>query len=154
MKKIVAILSIVSALLLGSLTVSAQDLGGVSVNSWSIKSIRPTSFTSMDASVSLNLTSTRSKTVITDISGIIYDKAGNAFIIGTADDLTIQKGTATVVVVGHGSLESYSALRSVLANLSIKPENYTADVTATVKTGMQKPHQVEMKGVKLSDVLK
>ncbi|MBP5172944.1 MAG: hypothetical protein J6037_04475 [Bacteroidales bacterium] len=132
---------------------NAVSKGGVTVNSWSLTSIRPTSFTSVDGVVTLSLTSTRRKTVISDISGTIYKTGGQAFIIGTADDITIPRGESTIQVRGHGSLISYTALLSLLANPSLNPADYTMDVICTVKTGRRRAHPVELKSVPLSDFL-
>ena len=153
MKKLIALAAAFVLALCIAPETDAVSKGGITVNSWSLTSIRPTSFTSVDGVVTLNLTSTRRKTVISQISGTIYKKDGQAFIIGTANDLTIPKGESTVQVTGHGSLISYTALLSLLANPSLNPADYTMDVTCTVKTGYRRAHQVEMKGVPVSTFL-
>ncbi len=127
---------------------------GITVNDWSIESVLPTSFSSVDGKVKVNVTNSRKGIHITDISGIIYNKGGEMFIIGTADDLFIPKNTSDIVVTGHGHLSSYSVLLSLLRNFSLKPADYTADVKATVKIGkLGKARVVEMKQVPLSNFL-
>ena len=154
MKKVLCILAAAfAAALLVCPESSAVTKGGITVNSWSVTTVRPTSFTSIDGVVSLNLTSTRRKTVISGISGTIYKNDGQAFIIGKADDITIPRGESTIEVTGHGSLISYTALLSLLANPSLDPADYTADIICTVKTGRRRARQVEMKGVPLSQFL-
>lgn len=153
MKKLFAIAAAFVLALCFAPETNAVSKGGVTVNSWQVVSIRPTSFTSVDGVVSLSLTSTRRKTVITEISGTIYRKDGQAFIIGTANDVTIPKGENTIQITGHGSLISYTALLSLLANPSLNPADYTMDVHCKVKTGYRRPHVVEMKGVPMSTFL-
>ena len=150
MKKLIAFAAALLLALLIAPETNAVSKGGVTVNSWSIVNIRPTSFTSVDGVVSLSLTSTRRKTVISNISGTIYKKDGQAFIIGTANDITIPRGESTIQVTGHGSLISYTALLSLLANPSLNPADYTMDIQCMVKTGYRRPHPVEMKGVPMS----
>lgn len=132
---------------------SAASYGGLKINKWSINSIRPTSFTSVDGSVKLSIVSERRRMEITNISGTIYNKAGEAFIIGTADDVVIRKGENEIVIYGHGGLSSYSALLGLLGNFSLKPENYTADIYANLKEGRGPVRQVEKKGIPLSAFL-
>ena len=130
---------------------SAVSRGGVTVNSWKLTSIKPTSFTSVDGVVTLNISSTRRRTTITNISGTIYKKDGQAFIIGTADDLVIPRGdNHEIRITGHGSLISYTALLSLLSNPSLNLADYTADISCTVKTGRRRAHPVELKGVPMS----
>ena len=150
MKKLIAITAALLLALIIAPETNAVSKGGVTVNSWQLTSIRPTSFTSVDGVVTLNLTSTRRKTVISQISGTIYKKDGQAFIIGTANDITIPKGESTIQVTGHGSLISYTALLSLLANPSLNPADYTMDVQCMVKTGRRKAHPAELKGVPMS----
>ena len=150
MKKLIAFAAALLLALMIAPETNAVSKGGVTVNSWSIVSIRPTSFTSVDGVVSLSLTSTRRKTVISNISGTIYKKDGQAFIIGTANDITIPRGESTIQVTGHGSLISYTALLSLLANPSLNPADYTMDIRCQVKTGYRHAHPVEMTGVPMS----
>ena len=150
MKKLIAFAAALLLALMIAPETNAVSKGGVTVNSWSIVSIRPTSFTSVDGVVSLSLTSTRRKTVISNISGTIYKKDGQAFIIGTANDVTIPKGESTIQITGHGSLISYTALLSLLANPSLNPADYTMDISCMVKTGRRKAHPAELKGVPMS----
>ena len=150
MKKLIAMAAAFVLALIIAPETNAVSKGGVTVNSWQLVSVRPTSFTSVDGVVSLSLTSTRRKTVISNISGTIYRKDGQAFIIGTANDITIPKGGSTIQVTGHGSLISYTALLSLLANPSLNPADYTMDINCMVKTGHRRAHPVEMKGVPMS----
>ena len=153
MKKLIAFAAALLLALLIAPETNAVSHGGVTVNSWSIVSIRPTSFTSVDGVVSLSISSTRRKTVISQISGTIYRKDGQAFIIGSANDVTIPRGESTIQITGHGSLISYTALLSLLANPSLNPADYTMDVRCMVKTGYRKAHPVEMTGVPMSTFL-
>ena len=132
---------------------NAVSMGGVQVNSWSIESVTPTSFSSVNATVRLNITSSRPKTVIREISGIIYNQSGEMFVIGTVDDMVIHRGTADLRILGHGSLSSYMVLLSILKNFSFNPADYTADIKATVKTGIGRAHPVELKGVPLGQFI-
>lgn len=56
--------------------------------------------------------------------------------------------------VKYGSLPSYSVLLSVLCNASLSPEDYSADITVTVRRGAMKPRVVALKRVPLSTFLK
>ena len=154
MKRFIALFAALVLALFIAPDSSAVSKGGITVHNWSLTSIRPTSFTSVDGVVTLTLSSTRRRTVISDITGTIYKKDGQAFIIGRADNLTIHRGNnQTLKVYGHGSLISYTALLSLLANPSINPADYVIDVSCTVKTGIHRPHPVELKGVPLSEYL-
>lgn len=134
-----------------AMAVSAQV---PSVNSWKIDSINPVSFTSVDAVLTVNMTNPGRKVTMTEISGIIYNKQGEMFIIGTAADLVIPKGTSDVVIKGRGNLASYMAMLSLLRNFTINPADYTVDVKAMVKRGRYgKAHLVEKKGVPLSSLI-
>ncbi len=154
MKRFIALFAALVLALFVAPDSSAVSKGGITVHNWSLTSIRPTSFTSVDGVVTLTLSSSRRRTVISDITGTIYKKDGQAFIIGRADNLTIHRGdNQSVRVTGHGSLISYTALLSLLANPSLNPADYTMDVSCTVKTGIHRPHPVELKNVPLSDFL-
>ena len=153
MKRIV--ISLIAALAAAFLAPdgNAIGFGGVQVNNWAVESVMPTSFSSVNATVRMNITSTRPKTVIREISGIIYSKSGEMFVIGTVDDMVIHRGTADLRILGHGSLPSYMVLLSILKNFSFNPADYTADIRATVKTGLGRAHQVELKGVSLGQFI-
>ena len=90
MKRFIALFAALVLALFIAPDSSAVSKGGITVHNWSLTSIRPTSFTSVDGVVTLTLSSTRRRTVISDITGTIYKKDGQAFIIGRADNLTIQ----------------------------------------------------------------
>ena len=150
MKKIGLFLSI----LIVTMTMQAASYGGLTVNSWSIGQVSPTSFTSIDGKVTLNITNTRAKMSFSDISGVIYSKTGEMFIIGSVDNFSIRKGTSDIVVTGHGSLASYQAVLSLLRNFSLNPADYTADIKAKVKVGLLRTRQVEQKNVPLSTFIK
>ena len=153
MKKIAFIWALFFALVCGVANADAASFGGITINSWTIQSISPTSFSSVDGSVRLNVNNTRGRIMISDISGIIYNKAGEMFIIGRADDLTIPRGVSDISVVGHCSLPSFTVLLTLLNNFSVNPADYTADIRANVKVGWGHTHLVEMKGVPLSTFL-
>lgn len=123
---------------------SAQSvrLGSVKVNS-----IRPTSFTSLAATVTVELASEREKTVISDINAVIYSRDGRHFANASCADVTVPTGKSTVVLNGIGALASDVGFMSFFRNISLDPNAYTADVICTVKTGGGEPHGVVMKGV-------
>ena len=150
MKKIVLVLLLVCA----ALGASAATFGPLTIHDWHISGLKPTSLKSLDGSLALDLTNTGGKYTLTGISGTIYTKSGDTFLIGTADSIIIPKGRSTVTVKGHGGLSSYSALLSFLRNPSFKPADYTADIVVTVKKGVGKPHTVTMSRVPLSKFLK
>ena len=156
MKRYIAILAMAfMALFLNPSQASALSRGGLTINSWSISSIHPVSFTSVDAKIKLNVTNDRKKVTMTEISGIIYGKNGETFIIGTVDDIAFKHGTADVVLSGHGSLASYSAMLSLLSNLSLNPADYTANINVTYKRGrLGEARTVQMKKVPLSTFIK
>lgn len=132
----------------------AGDFSGLSVNSWKITTVKPTSFSSLDGAVRMNITNKGQRMIVTEISGVIYNKAGEMYVIGTAENLNIHRGTNDIDVIGHCSLSSYSILLSIMKNPSIKPADYTADINATIKVGAGKPKQISKTGIPLSYFLK
>ena len=153
MKRFILLAALTALFFLPATSAQAVEYGGIEVNNWTIQSVTPTSFTSADIAVRLNVNNTRSRIAASDISGVIY-AGGNMFIIGTADDVVIPHGTADIVIRCHGSLRSFSALLSLMNNLSINPADYSFDARATVKVGWSRAHVVEMKQVPLSTFLK
>lgn len=124
---------------------SAQE--SLKLNSVKISSIRPTSFSSLNTTVTVNVTSSREKTVISDIRGTVYSKDGKPFVIGSAETITVLPGTSDVAISGSGALASNVGFMSFFRNISYDPNNYTADICCSVQTGDGEPHKVEMKGV-------
>lgn len=147
---------LLTIILAASLAVSAMaaGFGPITISDWRISGITPTSFTSLDGSVALTVNNNSPKYTISGISAVIYNKEGEMFIIGSADDFVIPKGRSVVNVTGHGSLSSYSALLGVLKNFSFNPSDYSIDVTATVKRGFSKAHPVTISRMPLSSILK
>lgn len=143
--------AVIAALLVG-LNLSAQE--NVKVNKVSITSIRPASFSSLSASVTVNVTSSREVTTISQIRGTVYSKDGKAFATGVANDLTVYPGTSDVVISGTGTIANGVGLMGFFRNISFDPANYTADVECYVKTGDGEAHKVEMKGVSVGEMKK
>lgn len=149
MKRFIVILA---ALLCMSASAVQAQTAGLSFGKYTIAGLSATSFTSLDGTLSIQITNSDRKMVITNISGVIY-KGGMPFVIGTADDLTIVPGTETYDIRGHASLASMTALFALLSNPSINPADYTFDAKAEVKR-RRKTSVVERKGIPLSAVLK
>jgi len=146
MKKVLAVLLI--ALVSGcfAATAAAQS---VQIHSAKVTSLRPNSFSSLSATVTVNLTSEREDTEISNISAIVYSKDGSKFVNAVANPVLVRKGTTTVAVSGTGTLTQNVSFFSFFRNISLDPASYTADVICTVKTGDGEPHQVEMKGASI-----
>ena len=124
----------------------------VRFNKVSITSIRPTSMSSVTATVTINVTSRRESTTVSNIEGTAYSKNGTAFLLGSARDITVPTGTHDVAVTCSGSLADGIGLMDFLRNVSFDPADYTADISCTVRTGSSAPHKVSMKGVSMAQL--
>ncbi|MCQ2184076.1 MAG: hypothetical protein MJY62_01535 [Bacteroidales bacterium] len=149
MKKFIFL--VVVSLFAWGIPASAQ-LDKFSFGEHSVTSVRATSFTSMDGTVSLVVNNAGHKLTLTSISGMVYKK-GTPFLIGTADDIVIPQGSSTVNVVGHASLPSMSALFTLIQDPTIDPAAYSIDVKFEIKRRMG-TKVCEYKNIPLSRILK
>lgn len=150
MRKLFAIVAVAVVSLAACLGASAQS-SNLSIGSYKVKSVKPTSFTSVDGTVTINLANSGAKITITEISGIVY-KGETPFMIGTADDIVIPAGESSLNVVGHCSLSSMSGVFALIANPTIDPAAYNADIYCKVRY-KGKTREVDMKKVPLSTFL-
>lgn len=146
-------LSIALAAILIAVSMSAASYGPLDISDWSISGVRATSISSLDADIVLSLVNRGPRIVMSGISGVIYNNAGEKFIIGSANDMMIPEGSSRTVLRGHGSLSSYSILLSLLRSPSFNPADYKADISLSLTIGVSKTQEVSKKGVPLSSIL-
>lgn len=125
-------------------------LKGIRINKYEIKSLVPKGLTSVKGTVKVNITCDVPRMVISGINGVIYTKSGEAFVKGSADEIVLEKGTHDVMITGYGSLESFSALASlIMSGASLNPDDYTADINASIRTGNKPARRFSYKKISL-----
>jgi len=133
-----------------SISASAQ-MSNLSFLSFKVKSVKPTSFTSVDGIVTLSLVNSGSKITVTEISGIVY-KGETPFMIGSAEDIVIPQGEVTLNLVGHCSLSSMGGVLALIADPTINPEAYNVDIACKIRY-KGKEREAEVKQFPLSAFL-
>ncbi|MCQ2144510.1 MAG: hypothetical protein MJY72_02080 [Bacteroidales bacterium] len=152
-KKLLLIICLVLASL--SLAMAAEPdskdlLSGIRINKYEIKSLVPRGLTSVKGTIKVNVTCDVPRMVISGINGVVYTKNGSAFVRGSADEIVLEKGTHDVLITGYGSLESFSALASlIMSGASLNPADYTADIYASIRTDNKPARRLSYKNISL-----
>lgn len=129
MKKL---LSILLALIIGTVAAQAQHFYGFSVQSYRISSVRPTSFRSVKGSVTATIGNSADTRSMRGITATVY-RNGKRFASGTCEDVMFYRGNIEYVLKGQVSLaEGVSTWDAIVAAFSFKASEYTIDFTVDI----------------------
>lgn len=85
------LLSVILALIIGTVAAQAQHFYGFSVQSYRISSVRPTSFRSVKGSVTATIGNSADTRSMRGITATVY-RNGKRFASGTCEDVVFYKG--------------------------------------------------------------
>lgn len=121
------LLLILIALIICSVTASAQYFYGFSVQSYRISSALPTSFRSVKGSVTASIGNSADVRTMSGITATVY-RNGKRFASGKCDDVTFFNGIREYVLKGQVSLaDGVSTWDAIVAAFSFKASDYTID---------------------------
>ena len=108
------LLSILLALIIGTVAAQAQHFYGFSVQSYRISSARPTSFRSVKGSVTATIGNSADTRSMRGITATVY-RNGKRFASGTCEDVVFYRGTI-VCLRGSDNAGKQTDVRLILIN--------------------------------------
>jgi len=124
-------------------------LAVVSIKSYNIKSIYPTSLKSLKGTISVEIQSSHSALTLTDIKGVVYD-GKTPIVYGSAKDMVLPAGVSTVEISGEAFIYPGTSTRTAILAAMNNMSELTFTATCTIKdnkTGSK--HTVTKKNVKV-----
>lgn len=110
----------------------AQVFSKLGVGKYGIEKIWPSSFSSVNGAVWVEIDNPVQGFMVSDIHGTVY-KDGAPFVKGTANNVYVAKGQGKYTVSGNAFLCSGVSLFSLLRLISFDPKQYSVDITVNVK---------------------
>ena len=142
------------ALFAFAVAANAQYFTGFSVRSYRISSVRPTSFRSVNGSVTVTIGNTADTRTMSGITATVY-RRGERFAQGTCEDVTFFQGTYEYVLSGQVALaDGVSTWDAILAAFSFHASDYTIDFTVDITHPDGRTDHVVRAGMPLTHYLK
>ena len=139
------------AFLLAVLPASAQ-MSMLRFRNFEVKSVMPTGFRTVRATVELELVNPGKEMEMTDVRVNIY-RNGNLYVTGTCPSIPVDTGEPLVKAVGVFHLADGISLFSVLRTLlNVNLKEYSADVTLTALGDDGKEQDFMLKGFSVANL--
>ena len=127
MKRILILLIVLAA---GAFSAAAQEFEGLKMESYEFTKIRPNGLRAVSGTIRFVMNNTGDRREVTNIKATVY-KEGKAFLQGTSESITFERGRAEYSVSGKVRLaKSVSVFDAVGALLNFEPALYTVSLSA------------------------
>lgn len=143
------------ALLLGTIQFDAQaQMSKLRCRGFDIKSVVPTGFRSVRATIELELVNRGEPFDMEDVEVVVY-REGKPYVTGDCPVIEVDKGSYTAKVVGNFHLADGVSLLSALRNLvNVKLEDYSADVSLKALGDNGKEQSFQLDGFSVAKMAK
>ena len=146
-------LLLLAACLLAVLPASAQ-MSMLRFRNFEVKSVMPTGFRTVRATVELELVNPGKAMEMTDVKLTVY-RNGKTYVTGTCPSIPVDTGEPVVRAVGVFRLADGISLFSVLRTLlNVNLKEYSADVTLTALGDNGKEQDFMLKGFSVANLAK
>ena len=127
MKRILILLIVLAA---GAFSAAAQEFEGLSMESYEFTRIRPNGLRAITGRINFVMNNTGDRREISNMKITVFKK-GKAFIQGTTDAITFERGRAEYAVNGKVKLaRSVNVWDAIAALTNFDPSLYTANISA------------------------
>lgn len=127
MKRILILLIVLAA---GAFSAAAQEFEGLKMESYKFSKVHPSGLRAVTGTLHFVMNNTGDRREVTHIKATLF-REGKAFMQGTSEGLTFERGSAEYTVSGKVKLaRSVNVFEAIAALLNFDPTLYTVNLSA------------------------